>query len=176
MNKLLSVLLLVVLFGGFAFAQEAPCNCMHKTGDVALLFTFNGLSDLSANEVNGGVGARYFFTPSMSFRGTVGAQVISQDNQPTQKAIHVSGALLVKLAETKNTGAYFGPSVQWAHSEPNINTYGLGFVLGAEVYPWHNISLGAEYGVGMTYQSVTGVTTTTLGSNNNGKLLLSVYL
>jgi len=69
MKKVLVVVFAILLVGSMSYGQEVMPNL--SGGSKALLFSFGGLSNLSANNFSGGFGAKYYLASSMAIRGGI---------------------------------------------------------------------------------------------------------
>jgi hypothetical protein len=165
MKQLFAILAIVALLVTPALSRQ------HKAGDGGVLFTVNTSNGLSVDNVNGGVGFRVFVVDRVSIRATLGAVIHSGTDD--SKQFNSSGALLLNLFGTSNTECYLGGQVFYNHTDPNINTYTLGGLLGVGFSPWEHLTLGAEYG--LDYTKDGGLTTWTFGQTT-GKLLLTAWL
>ena len=67
--RLMAGVLAVAMAVSFASAEEGATSVAQ--GKWAGLFTFNGLSNLSASSYNGGVGAKYFLSNNLAVRGGI---------------------------------------------------------------------------------------------------------
>ena len=163
MKRVLFVMVAMLMLVGMMSAQT------HKAGDKALLFMFNGFSNLGVSGLNGGVGGQLWLAPALSLRGTVGGLSTSNGGA---KAANTSAAVLIGLGNTSNTYAYFGPQVFYNHVDPGVNTVSFDGVLGVNFSPWENVGLGAEYVLGITSGN-NNVTTFQLGQTS-GNIILSI--
>lgn len=69
--------LALCLMQSLALAQVTPAL---QSGSKALLFNFSGLDNLNANSFNGGIGVKYYLSPSTAFRGGLQFASASEDN------------------------------------------------------------------------------------------------
>ncbi len=76
MKKLLAVATVLCLATSVLFAQDVVPSL--GAGSKAVLFSFGGLSFLSAGTFDGGVGGRYYLNESMSVRGGIQFTAASQ--------------------------------------------------------------------------------------------------
>ena len=67
MKKVLFVLIALLMIGSVSYGQDVVPGL--AGGSKALLFTFGGLSNVGANNFNGGFGAKYYLSSSMAIRG-----------------------------------------------------------------------------------------------------------
>lgn len=95
-------LLLILLMIGAVSAQTGvskPRIGQMQAGTPALLFSFRGLDFLSLNSFDGGIGAKYFFTPTIAFRGHLQTTIANQtlpvqlDTGQTGKDGKISGSI-----------------------------------------------------------------------------------
>lgn len=162
MKHIFFTLILVVLTatGGFSQASEG--------GELGVLFTFQGFSNLGVGDVNGGAGLRYYITNNTSLRGTLG--FTSGDEKQTDVA--VSGAVLFDLTSTDHTSLYLAPGFTYVRAGDNADVHSFDVSLGAEYLAWQNLSFGAEYGV--TISGSEGNTSVSFG-HTNGSIILTVW-
>ncbi|HRK04628.1 MAG TPA: outer membrane beta-barrel protein [Chlorobiota bacterium] len=170
MKRIVSLLLVVVAAGSVAVAQDVR----NQKNDFGLLFTLNGLDNLSAGEYNGGAGAQWYLANDVALRFGLGFATASQgDNQDPETtvsgtAINISPGVRFNLANNSNVVGYVGGQVMFgmastkAETSGNNNTeetsstgIGVGAFLGAEWFPWKNVSLSVEYGLGFMTSSST---------------------
>jgi opacity protein-like surface antigen len=125
------------LIHGLAFAQVTP-NL--QSGSKALLFSFAGLDNLNANSFNGGIGGKYYLSPTMAARGGIqfvsasrdipanpGPGQTAQDGEISATTLGLNGAIEVhsgsgrvspflgagiafSTTSTENKQVNFGPS------------------------------------------------------------------
>ena len=133
------------LVSSFAFSQSNRHESLtsKSAGDHSVLFGFGGFSEMTITNINKGLGIRYWLVPDMSGRATLGFSH-STDNEDN-KEVSISAAVLKEIGATENTSVYIGPSLAYYHESNQLNLYTFAGVMGAEFYPWHNISFGAEY-------------------------------
>jgi hypothetical protein len=162
MKYFLVVLAILTIFS-LAPAQE------HKSGDKELLFSFGGFSYLDVSNINKGAGFRYWLSPDVSGRGTLGFTSSNGDDQT--KEFSTSLAALVDLGHTNNTAVYAGPTLGYYHNSDQSNVYAFGGCLGAEFTPWDHVTFGAEYGLNI--YSLPGITRVQFGETT-GSVILSV--
>lgn len=121
MKKILIVITALVLIGSVSFAQEVTPNL--AGGSKALLFSFGGLSTLSANNFGGGFGAKYYLSSSMAVRGGVqfsssgtttpanpGTGEVGVDGSTSSTTIGVGGAVELHMGSGR-VSPYIGGGV-----------------------------------------------------------------
>ena len=116
------IALILVLFTCISFAQKDHDPFMYS-GSKAVLFSFSGLSNLGANNFDGGAGIKFFLTSPMALR--VGVQVglsgstipanpttgqTGIDGSTSQTTFGVEAALEYHLT-TSRVSPYFGGGV-----------------------------------------------------------------
>jgi opacity protein-like surface antigen len=207
MKKIVLLSLGVLFLAGATYAQE------YRTGDRGLLFAFQGLNNLALENFQYGIGAKVFFG-KLAVRPLLGFTNFSEDapdvgetigEKYSQLNFGAGVVLLFHLAEGRvspyvGVGGEFevqNRKYEWEHEKgesPDINDedrsgFGVGAVVGAELFLWKNVSLAGEYDVafghvGYTRKITTGETGTTtkekssatkFGINSAGFLILSVY-
>jgi hypothetical protein len=89
MKKLVIAATLIIFGASCSWGQDVVPSV--KPGSKAVLFSFGGLSFLSAGTFDGGVGARYYLNGSMSVRGGIQFTSASQST-PANPAAGQSGA------------------------------------------------------------------------------------
>lgn len=139
----------------------------HKAGDNALLFTLK-TNPVAIDNVNGGFGLQHYLAPALAVRGTLGF-TLSNGGNPDTKTFATSAAALLTLASTENTAAYFGPGIEYNHSQPNTNLYKVKGIVGGMFSPIKNFSVGAEYNLSITSDGT--VNTYNFGSTT-GEILM----
>lgn len=88
------IVFILCLCHNLAFAQVEP---KFKSGSMALLFNFAGLENLNANSFNGGIGGKYYLSPTMAVRGGIQFVTASEDipnNSTNGRDGEVSGTTL----------------------------------------------------------------------------------
>jgi len=121
-----SVVLLVLIFVCLAqivSAQNDESN--FDEGSKALLFQFSGFSDLGANSYMGGIGGKYFLTPTMAVRGGLqfsslkqeepfnpapGTTETGKDGELSASILGLSGAIELHL-NARRISPFFGGGV-----------------------------------------------------------------
>lgn len=69
MRKILAIAGALVLTSSICYGQDVTPDL--KTGSKALLFSFGGLSVITAGNFDGGAGFKYYISPTMAVRGGV---------------------------------------------------------------------------------------------------------
>ena len=175
-NSLLIALLAVVMLASFtAFSQNTvgqECTCLHHSGELNMLGTFNGFSNTSVSNFNNGFGVELFVTHNVSLRGTLGFQSTWQNNQWHTNYANASAAALWEIGSTDNTGAYAGPQITYGNQSGEVDAWSVSLPVGMEFYPWKHVGFFAEYGIG--FMTVNKTTTITFGSVQTSGLGLRV--
>lgn len=170
MKRLILSVTIAALCVSAAHAQTEP-TVQNRSGASALLFDLKGLSTLGADNYKGGVGAMTYISDNVAVRAGVGFGIIDDKKNNTAKeetttttlsiapgirynvynndnvALYVGGELVLGMATQKNDAN--GSQV----SKVSATTFGGGLFSGAEWFPWKNISLMLEYGLGYTATS-----------------------
>jgi hypothetical protein len=133
MRKVLMTVGLCLLHA-LAFAQVTP-NL--QSGSKALLFSFAGLDNLNANSFNGGIGGKYYLSPTLAVRGGIqlakgsldrpanaAAGVEAQDGERSGTTVGFSAALELHSGSRRvnpfiGAGAAFS-STSTEDIDPNI--------------------------------------------------------
>lgn len=175
-NTLFSLFILLVLSSTNLLAVD-DLSYRAKSGDQALLFSLKGLSDLSPQNFNGGVGFQYYFANHSAFRLGLGMNFENQtkDKPDTTYPVDYSKSsvnfiftpgIRYNFGTSSNILAYMGTEAIISLSksteegknfadqttETKANEYGLGFFLGAEWFAFKNVSLSAEYSFRLKYE------------------------
>jgi opacity protein-like surface antigen len=122
------IALILVLFTCISFAQKDHDPFMYS-GSKAVLFSFSGLSNLGANNFDGGAGMKFFLTPPMALRfgvqvnasgtttpaNTTAALPVSIDGSTTNTTFGVDAALEYHLTTTR-VSPYFGGGIGFSMS------------------------------------------------------------
>src|ERR1035437_7417101 len=128
------VALMLALFVCTSFAQkEGP---FVGAGSKAILFSFGGLSNMAANNFDGGAGIKFFLASPMAIRVGVQANLsatttpanpvapqVGMDGSTSSTTIGVEGALEVHLTTTRLTpylGGGVGFSLTSNESKPSV--------------------------------------------------------
>jgi hypothetical protein len=98
-------LLSVVVAASMSFAQDAPSPEI-KTGSKALLFTFNGLANLSAGSYIGGIGGKYYLMDQIALRGSLQFGVASQSIPNAVDSVGEDGSRSAMLFGITGGGEY----------------------------------------------------------------------
>ena len=122
MKSPIAVVLAVFVSSSLVFAQETP---NFTTGTKALLFTFDGFSNLAAGNFEGGFGGKYYLSPSTALRAGVQLTTVSEDipANPPEGSQGEDGEL---------SASRFGVSgaLEWHRNAGRVSPYlglGLGF-------------------------------------------------
>jgi opacity protein-like surface antigen len=122
------IALILVLFTCISFAQKDHDPFMYS-GSKAVLFSFSGLSNLGANNFDGGAGFKFFLTPPMALRfgvqvnasgtttpaNTTAARPVGIDGSTTSTTFGADAALEIHLTTTRCT-PYFGGGIGFSMS------------------------------------------------------------
>ncbi len=121
MKKVLLVAVAILMVGSVSFGQDVVPGL--AGGSKALLFSFGGLSTLSANNFSGGFGAKYYLSSSMAVRGGIqftsnstttpanpGAGQVGVDGSTSNTTIGVAGAIELHLGSGR-VSPYLGGGV-----------------------------------------------------------------
>ena len=121
------VTLILALFACITFAQNQKEGPFVGTGSKAVLFSFSGLSNLGANNFDGGAGIKFFLAPPMALRfgvmvnlagtttpaPTTPANPVGVDGSTTTTSFGVDAALEVHMTSTR-LSPYFGAGIGFA--------------------------------------------------------------
>lgn len=180
MKGLLTLAAVALLTCTISYAQSGSETMVRRTGgSTAMMFTLNGLQNLGAGNFMGGFGINHFLSDDFALRGGLGFGMNSRaagegDAKMTSDSttINIAPGLRVNLANNKNIAMYVGGQVMFGISSTTNKTgstetgsssstsIGVGGFAGAEWFPWDNVSLGLEYGLGFN---------TTSGSSKNAQ-------
>lgn len=191
--KRLATVIAVVLVASASMSAQAESMVRTNSGDLSMLFTLNGLQNIGAGNFMGGVGAGYYLSNNMQLRGGVGFGTSTttqgegtSEDKTSLTSFTIAPALRMNLVNSSNVVAYTGVQVAFtsgsgsttedgvATGTSSSSTIGAGILLGAEWFPWRNVSLGLEYGLG--YSSTSSSTTATGGSEVKGPSTSSINL
>ena len=186
-----NIILLFFIFSIYQynlFSAEDNAYFRAKQGDNALLFTLTGLSNLSASNFGSGLGYQYYFANHLAYRLSLGMNFDEETTEKPQGAeedytksmtdfglsqairynfagysgnvlAYIGAELLLSLSKEVEEGVSFQPITSITR---RIN-YGAGVIIGAEWFPWKNVSLSAEYH--LTFKYSTGKNEITAGNN-----------
>jgi len=153
-----------------------------SAGDFGLMFDLGGLADLALNGIGGGdttvgglgaFGAKYYFANNVAGRLILGFTSESIEGGVGSTGIVVAPGVLVNLASRGPVAGYIGGQLQFYHNSFDLDSLnGLPFantttltsfaveaVIGAEWFPWSNLSLSGEYGLSYSTTSTSSETT-----------------
>ena len=121
MKKVLLTAFALLVVASVSFGQEVMPSL--TGGSKALLFSFGGLSNLGANNFNGGFGAKYYLSSSMAVRAGLqfasastttpanpAAGDVGVDGSTSSTTIGVGAAIELHLA-TARVSPYIGAGV-----------------------------------------------------------------
>ena len=170
------IAILMILFLAFANAySEDDVYFRAKNGDQALMFGLKGLSDLSAGNYGTGAGYQYYFANHFAYRLSLGFSYSRQftekpegsesDHIITNTQFSLTQGIRYNFGMSGNILAYFGGELMFGLSKETeegefweatevvtrYTDYGGGLFIGAEWFAWKNVSLSAEYVLGISY-------------------------
>jgi outer membrane protein W len=167
MKRALLVGLALVLAAGMA--QGAQVNT--KAGTNALVFDFSGLTNLSLNPYNGGIGIRHYLADDLAIRPGLILGWNQTKNKPTGGTekkntitdVGVNVVLEKHMSGAKSVSPYLGAGVQFKYSKTkneyapitDSKTTTIG-VMGVAGFEWgwtESLTLGGEYSLGFNYSS-----------------------
>lgn len=132
MKKILLVALTILVIGSVSYGQDVVPGL--SGGSKALLFTFGGLSNLSANNFSGGFGAKYYLSSSMAVRGGIQFSTAStttaanpapgntgSDGTSSNTTIGVGGAVEIHLGSGR-VSPYLGGGVGFSTTSTETKT------------------------------------------------------
>lgn len=171
----------LLLLGGNLFADGTLVKNLKD--NHALLFTLNGLSELTAGDYAGGIGYQYYFMDKFAARIGFGFNSSNEsladpkhDSASVDKEIglftlSVNPGVKYSFTSSSTINGYIGcellyllnnetlkhPNFKQSEPETEISTskFGAGIFLGVEWFAWENVSLGAEYKLMFTSESGT---------------------
>lgn len=188
MKSLLLIIVAIAVVASVAVAGDdaAPKT---KSEDKALLFTLGGLSNLSAGNFMGGLGAKYYVSDKNAVRIGLGFGTTStttkytgpvlpntSDNKVTTTGFGVTPGFMHLMTSEGPVAAYIGAQLNLSllsttnenpgfvsnnKNKSSTTSFGVGGVLGVEWFAWSNVSFGAEYI--LTYASGSGTNEVTVG-------------
>lgn len=166
MKRLATLVVVAALAVAGMSAQDAN-RCRTKSGDMSMLFTLNGLQNIGAGDYNGGVGLGFYLMDGIQLRlgigyssnsqtvGTGASEVVNDSS-----TLSFAPAIRLNLFKSSTVVGYTGLQVSYGMvstsetqggndaGSASGSTIGVGALLGAEWFPWENVSLGLEYGLG----------------------------
>lgn len=175
MKKFILTALSLALMVGFAHAEEGEGGDNYvkpiRAGRGALVFTMGGLMTSTPGNMDGiGAGARYMLSPAMTLRAGFGLRNFSDEFDPdngdsTQNKNStwaVEGALEFVLRKKRNMMFYAGPLLQVGgqadepdgdNNDTDISGYTVAGIAGVNWFFVENLSVGAEYRLGLTSET-----------------------
>lgn len=204
MKRLATLAAIALLACSVSFAQ-GESTVRHSSGSTALLFTLNGLANLGGGDFMGGVGFNHFLSNDVALRAGVGFGMESQtsgtgtsEQKESTTTINIAPGIRFNLVHNSNIAMYVGGQVMFGTSSTtntvggtdagssSSTNIGVGAFAGAEWFPWNNVSLGLEYGLGFATNSsktknaagveTDGPTTTSIGLGiSNVQFILALY-
>lgn len=161
MKRSLFILLSILLLTSFTMAQsKEPLN-------TGLMMTVSGLSEISVDNVFGGIGVQHYFAPKISGRFTVGG-TFAEGYAP---GYIVSGTGLYDFLRLGQGAFYAGAGVIYSHPSSSEDNYGVYVPLGASFEIFDNVTLGAEYVTTVDFDP----TVVTVGGTTGASALLIVW-
>jgi len=192
MKRLATLAAIALLACSVSFAQ-GESTVRRTAGSNALLFTLNGLADLGGGNFMGGLGFNHFLSNDVALRAGVGfgmGSITSGAGATEDKAstteIKVAPGIRFNLANNSNVAMYVGGQVMFGMSSTSntlagaddgsesSTAIGVGAFAGAEWFPWNNVSLGLEYGLG--FQTASGSEKDATGVETVGPTITSIDL
>ena len=171
MKRLATLAAIALLACSVSFAQ-GESTVRHSSGSTALLFTLNGLANLGGGDFMGGVGFNHFLSNDVALRAGVGFGMnsVSSGTDPavsksSKTTINIAPGIRFNLVHNSNIAMYVGGQVMFGMSDStdtfngtqqrseSSTSIGVGAFAGAEWFPWNNVSLGLEYGLGFSTSS-----------------------
>jgi opacity protein-like surface antigen len=183
MKRFLAACMLAGVTSLSVYSQSEP-TVQSASGASALLFDLKGLSDLGASNYRGGLGAMTFVSDNLAVRAGIGFSnsVETKNNtaqeETTTMALTITPGLRYNVYNNSNVALYAGGEVLFGIGELKneaagtqtskvaSTTIGGGAFAGAEWFPWRNVSLMLEYGIG--YQGATSKLTNAAGTETDG--------
>jgi opacity protein-like surface antigen len=181
MKRLLFVSLLLVLCTVLMFAAEPRTKAGSKAlmftinglGDFGVRSPLLGEVTVEGTTYTAyGIGGKYFLSDDMALRGVLGFNSNSEtqktdagDDKTTTTKFGLAPAIEVHFVNSAPVTAYYGAMVNFAmlsetHTPPvgtetkdSGTQFGVAALLGAEFFPWDNVSFGAEYQLGFSTTS-----------------------
>lgn len=174
----LTLLVGLILVSTAPLAEAQPLK-VASAGDKAVLFNFTGLSTVNLGAYQGGIGGKYFLSDGVALRGMF---LFGMDNKTTKGAagftdetdntmsFGIGGGLEYHLPLASRVSPYFGgqlsvstssetytPSVFTGGTASSVKStstsFGFGAIAGVEYFFNQNISLAAEYQLGVAFNS-----------------------
>lgn len=116
------ILILSLLISSITFAQEKESNLFTQKSSKALLFSFRGLDNLSAQDFDGGIGGKYFVNDQLAIR--FGLQISGMKQTTPANPDTSQNGYDGKRTRSSIT---FSPAVEWHFNNKRISPYaGLG--------------------------------------------------
>lgn len=194
MKRILAALLFLASTSLAVMAQSSEPTVQYQSGATALLFDLKGLSDLGASNYRGGLGAMTFVSNNLAVRAGVGfsnsieTKNNASDEEITTMSFTIAPGLRYNVYNNANVALYAGGEVLFGLGEVKneaagaqvgkvaTTTVGGGAFAGAEWFPWRNVSLMLEYGIGYkgTTSKITGPTGTEVDGPETTDLTLGL--
>ncbi len=163
---LLSLLTLFAVSGVVSQTLKPPSG-----GNKALLFNFVGLSTISLDAYQGGIGGKYFLSDALALRAMLQLSVNDQTAKTTPQETNntlgfgIGGALEYHLPLSSSVSPYLGGGLsvsmatnkqnQYAETKTTDLAIGVGVLAGVEYFFNQNLSLAGEYQFGFSASSTT---------------------
>ena len=191
MQKFLLVIMAVVLLANVAMAGDGP-TVKANSGDKAWLFSFGGLSSLSANNFMGGIGGKYYISTNNAFRMSLGFTTNSTtlknptiptptgqsaDQKFSSSVFSITPGFLHVMSSDGPVAPYIGAQFTLGMSSNTTEnpgyvlnnknhgsstSFGVSGIAGVEWFPWSNVSFAAEYQ--LSFASSSGTNEVTVGA------------
>ncbi len=186
MKKAILVVMALLLVVSFAFSQDTQPKT--KSGNFAWLFSLGGLSNLSAGNYNGGVGAKYYLQDDLALRGGLSFSSASYPGyEQNPSSFGINAGLMYNWATAGAVVGYIGAQGSYTSSKEALavgtsdaaTEFGIGAVSGFEWFPYNQISFSGEYQLMFTSSKVGSGDATNhfdLASGSGAYLTLAVYL
>jgi opacity protein-like surface antigen len=181
---------LLAMAGSAAMAQQSDLPT--RAGDRAIYFSIDGLGQFNVGQVDvgnsfvsaTGIEGKYFFRDNMAWRLGLGfgrnETTDLQGNDVTTTGFAIAPGFEYHFVTAQRFSLYTGGVISYAVFDretdvaggsvvDNDQGFGLAALLGAEFYPWQNVSLGAEYRAGFETGS-NDTTNWAIGSGGQVKL------
>jgi len=137
-SYLFVIALLTIALSSIGFAQTGGDTERTTTG---IVFTVQGLANISVGNLYGGIGLHHYFSETISGRFSVGGVVTEEAN-----SWNLSGTLMHDLMSVGDEGAlYIGGGVVYSKPMEDESTYGILFPIGARINLLSGMTLGFEY-------------------------------
>jgi len=186
MKKLIILVVALIIASNSLFGAA---SLIKNTKDSqALLFTLNGLSELSSSGYSGGIGYQYYIVDDFAVRLGLGLNSENKkefdpknDSSSVPKelglfAISFNPGIKYNFMSSSTIMGFVGAELSYSYKsytnkhndfkidspefEEKTSIFGTGLFLGVEWFAWENVSIGAEYKLMFTTESGTQTTKT----------------